>query len=486
MQQQQKESQGSTKKSNFLQQSESESESESNTLTSAHLITKLNLNKTMSSKDIKKLLVNEIFNTLISDGLKNGAINITENGTYAMGMNKDLSKQDIIKILSKNKTPQIQKLLDITFSKIQNTFDINNLNSNLIIIRNQIKTEQKTIKTLSKDREKLVKIAEKQNAELLQTLYRQSKIESQARTEVSAQEFQKQNMGVAQANLIQGAVGLKQGVQNQILNSQSQINSLLGMYASEQQHISNLQQQFANTKLQHLDNSKRNQLADDANKLSSLILNENTKLRSDTNANFSQLNANMSISAANALAASRDINASIKNAADDASAAARVTQQAIKNAAADASAAARVTQQAIKNASDAAQDLASKAASENLRGFDSLREGISKLGANVASLGDRVNEVSTGIAQVGENIGKLNTQVPVAPGVPPACQSGQLPRDCRGNSWKQTPEYRNATNKTSGQTGIEIYQCDAGGHFCSSDGHSGNWRNVSDYYYNTY
>ena len=84
------------------------------------------------------------------------------------------------------------------------------------------------------------------------------------------------------------------------------------------------------------------------------------------------------------------------------------------------------------------------------------------------------------MGDIGDTIDKLNKSTPpplppAPPGMPPGCAGSTLPAGCMGTTWIMTPRFTNATRISTGQKGIQIYQCDRFGHFCASDGNQGEW-----------
>jgi hypothetical protein len=60
--------------------------------------------------------------------------------------------------------------------------------------------------------------------------------------------------------------------------------------------------------------------------------------------------------------------------------------------------------------------------------------------------------------------------------MPAACAGQPLPKGCSGQYWYADAKYTDAISKTTGKTGIKIYQCSAHGHFCASHGEGvGSW-----------
>jgi len=111
-----------------------------------------------------------------------------------------------------------------------------------------------------------------------------------------------------------------------------------------------------------------------------------------------------------------------------------------------------------------------------VQGDSAILDGLQQLGASLGGIQndfDAMNKQLKDLNTNMTNIGKTIKNPP--PGMPPGCIGSSLPRDCQGNRWVMVPRFKQAINRSTGQTDIEIYQCNIGGHFCSSDGNQGTW-----------
>ena len=132
-----------------------------------------------------------------------------------------------------------------------------------------------------------------------------------------------------------------------------------------------------------------------------------------------------------------------------------------------------------------------EAANKNAKDIiDSQTEGHKAVMEGLAALGADISKTAKGVAQLGKTMGTIadtiNKPPPKAPGLPPGCTSSRLPYGCGGDHWVMVPRFTQAINRSTGQTNIEIYQCNARGHYCSSDGQQGNWsdKDLGLNYYN--
>jgi hypothetical protein len=100
-------------------------------------------------------------------------------------------------------------------------------------------------------------------------------------------------------------------------------------------------------------------------------------------------------------------------------------------------------------------------------------DGLNQIGANIAGINSRFDDLNKNFKDINDKI--LNPPFAPTPGVPPGCDPAILSQlRCSGSTWIMTPEITNASN-TKGQTNINIFRCDANGHYCASDGGYGEW-----------
>lgn len=423
---------------------------------------KYKITKNMNKNDVKELLLDEYLDETFNDYIKDGHIKKDENGKYSWGIKKNLTKEDILDYLYEKDKTNINNNIEKRYQNVQLYFRIQQRKND----RNERQQEKAELQKSNADllikREQLVNKLEQKNNELLQTMYKQSKLESQMRTEIAQQQFQQQNIGLQYDKLKQGLES--QAIQKEGLISQNraQLQTSLSQQMQNQQNINSLKQQYEATKIQHSDAVKQanimetqKQLMEQQNKISSQTLQQTKELRQDINSNFRNMT-----SLVNDLGKAQ-IDA-IKQGTQAQLSASQQTQEQIKQASAEN----RAGQEAIISAinGNAAQ--------------------LSALNQNVNNLNNSLNDLTSNVQNLNNNMNNLGKKFADVPGVPPGCDPAILRRlGCSGSGWNMTPEITNATNN-KGQTGINIFRCNAGGHYCATDGGYGQWNSTypSGYY----
>jgi len=186
-----------------------------------NFIKKFNITKSTSKQEINVKLAEDIINSIIERGLKNNKISI-EDGKYSIGGIENLSKNELLQIIAKKCREEIQELIVNMHKNINLVLDRiekdNEKKQNL----QKMSQLQKEIKTLEKSKKQLNNTLQRQKKDLLEATYKQARVESQIRTEIAQQEFQKTNAQLTGQGLMQGLDQLKQGIKGQIQQSQAQ------------------------------------------------------------------------------------------------------------------------------------------------------------------------------------------------------------------------------------------------------------------------
>ena len=111
-----------------------------------------------------------------------------------------------------------------------------------------------------------------------------------------------------------------------------------------------------------------------------------------------------------------------------------------------------------------------------VQGDNAIMGGLQQLGASLGGIQNNFDALNKEVKDLNTNMTKIGKTIKnPPPGMPPGCVGSSLPSDCKGNSWVMVPRFKQAINRSTGQTDIEIYQCNMKGHFCSSDGNQGTW-----------
>ena len=451
-QQQQQQQSSSDSSSGFKEKREVAKSQERNietvTLDIENTIKKYKITETSDIKKIKNLLALEILNEKLETLIKEGSVKKNEDG-YSFGQYKNCTKDEIIKFLSSQNVDMLKRNVEKKYENIQIYFQMKQKNIRNEEMKQQVSDIRQSTANLLVKREQLVSKLEQKNNELLQTAYKQSKLESQMRTELSQQQFQQQNIGVKYEQLKQGLQGQVLQKEAQIAQREEQIQTAISQQMQNKNNFNTLQQQFEATKLKHKDAEQQKQvleqqkrLLERSNQIASQTLQQTRELRQDINNNFRDM-TNL-------------VNDLGKAQIDAIQKASQQTQEEIK-------------QSAIQN--KAGQEAIISAINENASQLSSLNQNFNNLNNSLDNLNASVQNLSKDITKMGEKV------PPPPPGVPPGCNPAILQSlncgDGVNAAWDLNPKYQNIQNKQSGQTGINIFICKAGGHFCASDGNYG-------------
>ena len=367
-----------------------------------NFIRKFNITKSTSKQEITGKLAQDIINSIIERALKNGKISI-ENGKYSIGGIENLSKQELIKIIAKKFKEEIQEMIINMYKNINLVFDRNEKENERKQNLQQINQLQKEIKTLEKSKKQLNNTLQRQKKDLLEATYKQARVESQIRTEIAQQEFQKTNAQLTGQGLMQGLDQLKQGIKGQILQAMSQqqtANIQIGQ-ASQQSKAAelNMAKFLTQTALDEERNKiahDRLQVARDANKIFGDQLKASRKLNDLTQKGLEQ-----NIELRNTMVDGfNNINKALGNNTD--------TLIAATNAQLDAQEKTRealnLNTQAIDAANTANLDAQAKTT-------DAINKLSDQLGSDMRDLNNKVASLGDGLQKVGDKIGDLQDKL---------------------------------------------------------------------------
>jgi hypothetical protein len=395
-----------------------------------NFIKKFNITKSTSKQEINVKLAEDRINSIIEGALKNGKISI-ENGKYSIGGIENLSKQELVQIIAQKFQKEIKELIVNMNKNINLVFDRiekdNEKKQNLQKM-NQL---QKEIKTLEKSKKQLNNTLQRQKKDLLEATYKQARVESQIRTEIAQQEFQKTNAQLTGQKLMQGLDQLKQGIKGQIQQAQAQqqtANIQIGQ-ALQQTKEANLnmskfltqkaldeeRNKIAQDRLQVARDANQiltNQLkaAKDLNALTQQGLAQNAQLRNTMVSGFNNLTTainNNSVAQIDAINAASAAQLQAVNAASAAQLqASNANLQAINAASASQLQAQAQTTQAVNNLS---QQLGAD--------MQQLNSKVASLDANLQQVGSKMTDLASRLAQVNpEKIQKILKEIGNCPG----------------------------------------------------------------------
>lgn len=426
-------------------------------------IKKHNITSKSDPKKIVEILAHESINEILLEFKKNGKIEEL-NGTYFYDGKKFTPKQ-IQETIARNFKNEIQQMINKRFENIK--LELKKQSNNMKIqsnIQEKISIANNII-SLKSDLKKQEEAIEKKTEQYLSSLYKLNKAQAEQRKEnvqirfnESQQLFQQDILSAKDKTLSQGYEGL----QIQLNQQKIQIDQAK---QQQDQHIQNLESKFLSELNKQAQFEQRQKQQQEQHE-------QMVQLQNDIANRADQNVRNLIDSAKSNNDALIDANQKNTQALMDANA---------KLAQAQMDANARNTQSMIDN---------------QIKGNNAIVQGLNQIGANInalqsdfANLNQQFNALNNNMQIIGSKINNPPPLPPAPPGMPPGCAGAKKPWDCEAdpnNPWNLTPIYRNATNIRTRQTGIEIYQCNRTGHFCSSDGNQGKWGELSTYYNNLY
>jgi DNA repair exonuclease SbcCD ATPase subunit len=435
-------------------------QSTTDTSTTQELIQKYNITRQSDPKKIGAILAEQSVNRMLSNFIKDGEVR-EGNGKYYYG-GKEFTPKQMKEAILKSFKSDIQAIIDKRLENIKLELKKQEINVKIQAIDEQKVIIANNIASLKNQLKIQEEVVEKRTEQYLNALYKQNKAQTEQRKEKAQLEANRANQIFQQDTLSGKDKQLTQGYQNQQIQLNQQRIQIDQAKQQADQHIQNLQARYESDlqkqkqfeQQQKLTQQQHNQIIQQQNDIAA---------RNDQNIK-NQIDAakanNDALIAANSKLMQSQINANAQNTQAQIDANARNTQSVIQNA-----------------------NVATKA---TLQALESLGAQINGISTNFANMNQQFNALNTNMQNIGNKINNPPRLPPPPPGMPPGCAGSKKPAGCQADSsnpWNLNPIYRNATNKSTGRTGIEIYQCNAEGHFCSSDGHQGIWDQVEDLYY---
>jgi len=415
----------------FFKKSEKENQSDIQSI-----ISRLKLTPNITKESLLFKLSQFVINKIISDKIK--SLDITKNKDLYIYGNKEFTEKQIIKVIAKQYTDEIRKYVQIYENKIKAHLQIQQLDKKIVRDKQQISMITLETMAFQKTRNSLIKELNTQNSQLIDTLYKQGKIESSMRSQAAKIQFQKDNISAKLQNI-------KQNYQQQLIKSdsliirhESQIQNNIHYRAMIHNHISRQIQNQLSTEIQHKDNLSHVNLLKLQNHILNQQINEHINLKID----LSQ----------NTLKMINILRNSGQNIRDKLHSQSSLNEGAIQNANL------RIQQAFLKTGTD-------------------IMSKLSNMGINIRNVlntqEEKTKEITNKIIDT-MNQSNIDMSKPTPPGTnkyPLECQGTPVPPDCTGSYWiRKSDLYKNII---TGQESIIIHICNAGGHFCASDRQSG-------------
>jgi len=463
-----------------------------NQFDTASIIKSFGITKSSSKDEVKTKIAKHILNDILEDGLSNNgkkygmSISKLENGKYVINGNKFSSLDDFrVKLLKdQNFKPILQDLIKDMFDRIQNHLGIEFNQTIINSHKSRISEIDVDKKGVEKNIAKLNKSIQESNEKYTSLLSNMYSIKRQHESDMMAVSKNIADANTAYSKFMQSKLG-----------QQSQTNAAIGNLIQGQSNIlaslTGLQQNATQQQNAALDAAMRAQQSlDDRRQRAQDAL---SKQEADYYANLAKMNADYSNtthladiissgvqSVQNAVIASANASIAATKAASDANIAGLNQIADLTKAASDANIA------AVTDLTDKINDLTT----DINKGFDDLKK-----------------DYNAGIIDLKKIVEKIIDTYPPTPGVPPGCNPNILRTNnygtlnhndhmqCTGNGWNQNvhvvvkksthPQYNSHDNTKNGP--FKLYYCNAGGHWCCSDGNFGsvnNFRASSLQYYN--
>jgi hypothetical protein len=423
------------------------------------LIQKHNLNESMDRKQVINAILNDVINDWLADAIQHKAITVMSNGNYLIG-NKIVEKKDILTVVKKAYHNKIQEYLNRKIEIIQSYLKTYKLQGEKVEIEGKITVKQNLTQTLTKEQENCVNKIKELNTELREGYYKQNKVVGQVNRDLNQLLFQGQNIGLKGKQLEGQLEAQKSTIMGQNIAREGQIQQLEATRAENERRLNELASRNANEEanraLQEYLTDKQIQVANQNTDKQILAANQNT----DKQILAANQNTDKQIQVANTNAeADRNLQKEIANMTF-------MDNQKTRDVMTSGNQAIIDTMVQGVNYSTSIQSA----------GFQQLVNGLNNLGANIAQANNLQSQFTGQLINANNQLNNLGNMFPPTPGVPPGCDPAILTRlRCSGAYWNMTPEITNAINMTTGQTGINIFRCSAGGHFCASDGEYGDW-----------
>ena len=412
------------------------------------LIQKHNLNESMDRKEVINAILNDVINDWLADAIQHKAITVMSNGNYLIG-NKIVEKKDILTVVKKTCHNKIQEYLNRKIEIIQSYLKTHKLQGEKTEMEGKITVKQNLIQTLKQEQENCVNKIKELNTELREGYYKQNKVVGQVNRDLNQILFQNQDIGLKGKQLEGQLEAQKSTIVGQNIAREAQIQQLEATRAENERRLNELASrnanEEANRQLQEYLTDKQIQVANQNTDKQILAANQNTDKQ---------------IQVANANAeADRNLQTEIAN------------MTFMDN---------QKTRDVMTSGNQAIIDTmvqgVNYSTSTQAAGFQQLVNGLNNLGANIAQTNNLQSQFVDQLINANNQLNNLGNMFPPTPGVPPGCNPAILTDlKCTGTTWDMTPEITNATNINTGKTGINIFRCSAGGHFCASDGEYGHW-----------
>jgi hypothetical protein len=232
---------------------------------------------------ILKYILNNLFDQLILLGYVTKSNDLFIFGNYKTHNKIDILKHIINSSENKFKLKNIQECL---FNSIEKYLKIeDNLlksSQNILEIQKINKIKQKLVDK----QKKIEEILDTRNSENLETIYKQSRLQTEMENEIFDTDLHITDTGLNTHLIIQTYQSHIQSKSSQIIKRQTQRDIEQQNRAQRRHFIENLKQKILNAEIKHQNEEAEKEQLEQANILQQHILNENIDLRNDLNHSF--------------------------------------------------------------------------------------------------------------------------------------------------------------------------------------------------------
>jgi len=253
------------------------------------IILKNKIDENTEHNRIKIYIIKHILNNVFDNMLLNKII-LYDDEQYIYGIYRT-TKEKILKYILNNQIDksELNKIVCCLFKSILQTLIVKKNENDTLIDQVNINKINKNTEILVKKQKKIVESLNEWNNKKLETIYKQSRQQTDIENEIYEQEFNKTNIGLQYHIIKQEYESQIQRKMSQISKRNDQIMNLQFNILTNRHNIENLQQEVLKTELEHKDKQAIQASLEQSNILQKQILNENISLRNNLNTSFTNI-----------------------------------------------------------------------------------------------------------------------------------------------------------------------------------------------------
>ena len=387
---------------------------------------------------------NKILNNIVNKIIKDKQYKKSPDGFYIVG-DKKVTEAELKEALFKKYRNEILKQFDILESIIQSDVNITTNKKAIIQLNQERIMAIDTKKKLGNQWNQMSKNLNKQNRKLIDAVYKQGRIESAMRNQANQAMFQKHNISSKFMSIKHNFKMAINKMNSQNIFNESRIHTAYQRRSMINHHNTKLDLKVAAIEQENADHQAKIELWKQRIKLIEKQLAENKALKDDLRQSIMNM-INM-----------------IKTAGENLRTKSKEEQEKFDK---DFKKLATDFAKELKKQGDINQDTFKKNMDDLIKQMELDRDLENKLHQLIIAGLTDANKIDLEIWK------EQPPYVDPTSKMPPAC-GNTLPGDCQGMRWIENGNM--FKNISTGVRDITIYRCDAGGHYCASDGGVGAW-----------